>query len=93
MMTSGMTSGEDNMALNKVRPRKLPKRTSAKAASVASTVPRVALIKATFKDSEKPSTSRESFHSAWYQRSEKPVNTLSWRVLLKENTTKNNSGR
>ena len=60
---------------------------------VASTVPSVALINATCSDSEKPSTKRLSLSSAWYQRKEKPVNTLSWRVLLKENTTRNASGK
>ena len=60
---------------------------------VASTVPSVALSKATFNDRKKPSTNRLSLTKAWYQRHEKPVNTLSCRVLLKENTTKNASGK
>ena len=60
---------------------------------VAKMVANVALRKATFKDSMKPSTKRVSFNRAWYQRNEKPVNTLSWRELLKENTTKKKRGR
>src|SRR5680860_714112 len=52
----------------------------------------VALTRATRSDSAKPSTMRTSSTSAWYQRNEKPVNTLSWRVLLKEKMTRKASG-
>ena len=49
-------------------------------------------MRATFSDNQKPSSSRVSRIRASYQRKEKPVKWLSWRVLLKEKTTKNNKG-
>jgi hypothetical protein len=75
-----------------VRPLNLPKRTKAYAASVAKIVAKVALMSATLSERKKPSTRRGSLAKAVYQRVEKPVNTASCRVLLKEKTTKKSKG-
>ena len=92
-MTSGITSGAVARPVRSGRPRKRPKRASARPASVPRIVAPVAFIAAILKDSQAASRICSLRNSSPYHFVEKPPQTVTSRDSLKEKTISRTIGR